>query len=80
MTAVRFSPGDSVIWTNPTTGKELPAVYKGSHGLWQIIGAASKQRQYLENRALRAFEKGWDAGYDAARAEFRPPSTVEAKP
>jgi hypothetical protein len=35
------------------------------------IGATSKQRQYLENRLLRAFEKGWDAGYDAARAEFR---------
>lgn len=34
------------------------------------VGAKPNQRQYLENRALRAFEKGWDAGYDAARAEF----------
>lgn len=34
------------------------------------IGASLTQRQYLENRLLRAFEKGWDAGYDAARAEF----------
>lgn len=44
---------------------------------WQVcteptgLGALPKQRQYLENRALRAFEKGWDAGYEAARAEFR---------
>lgn len=34
------------------------------------VGALPKQRQYLENRTLRAFEKGWDAGYEAARAEF----------
>lgn len=36
----------------------------------RTIGAESKQRQYLENRVLRTFSKGWDAGYEAARAEF----------
>jgi hypothetical protein len=43
------------------------------------IGASLTQRQYLENRLLRAFEKGWDAGYNAARAEYGSRATVSAK-
>lgn len=32
-----LSPGDPVVFTHPTSGKEIPAVYKGTHGLWRII-------------------------------------------
>lgn len=34
------------------------------------LGAAPTERRFLENRLLRAFEKGWDAGYASARWEF----------
>lgn len=62
MTAVRFSPGDPVIWTNPTTGKELPAVYKGSHGLWQIIETLTETGhlglRYVHARDIRPAGEG----------------------
>lgn len=52
-----MNTGDPVIWTNPTTGKELPAVFKGTHGLWQIIETVTETGRlglrYVHARDIR---------------------------
>jgi hypothetical protein len=57
-----MSPGDPIIWTNPTTGHDLPGTYVGTYGRWIIIETLTESGhlglRYVHAHDVRAADNG----------------------